>query len=180
VTPSRIPVLESILSDGTPRTSWTLDCPAIGAVVLNVRVGYRTASNAPLHWRAGDWSKPPLDMRMSSIGDIEGVQFVFQDESIFSNTDPFPATAEVGVPVFDVHAWPDDRYLDTLVNVHTFRVPTGELCATIGEVPPKRVISSARGLRIAFAATGELAGFEVGPFSRDDWLMIEASGPPQT
>lgn len=40
------------------------------------------ASDAPLHWRAGDWSKPPLDVRLSDVGAVESIQFVFQDESV--------------------------------------------------------------------------------------------------
>lgn len=65
---------------------WTLDQPTREVVVLDVEVG--KVSPAPLHWRAGDWTKLPLDLRLSERGYLEGIQFVFQDESVAYADEP--------------------------------------------------------------------------------------------
>lgn len=154
---------------------WDLDCPARGVVILDITVG-GSVSSAPLHWRAGDWTKPPLDIRLSGEGAIESIQFVFQDEVIEENDVIPPTNVETGVPRFDVDAWPSNRYSDARVSVKTMRLPSGELYAKIGDANPSRSVSATWGLRFDFD-TDQLAGIVLGPLTSDEWQVIEASAP---
>jgi len=159
-----------------PSAHWTLDCPTRGVVIVDVGVG-SNASAAPLHWRAGDWTKPPLDLRLSEQGLIESIQFVFQDESVEVQEIPLPSASEFGLPTFDVSDWPDDRYLDARVVVKTMRLVSGELYAAIGNAEVDRAVSAAHGLRLEFDSAGQLVGIAVGPLSDDEWQLVDAAAP---
>lgn len=162
--------------DRFPLVHWDLDCPTRGVVIMDVEAG--SASAAPLHWRAGDWTKPPLDLRISDQGIVESIQFVFQDEQVEAAEIVIPSEPEPGLPVFDVHGWPQDRYLDAQVAVKTMRLPSGELYATIGEDDrAERFISVAGRLRFGVRSTGHLAAIAIGPLTRDEWQMIDAARP---
>lgn len=160
-----------------PRIHWTLDCPTRGVVILDVAVG-QGASDAPLHWRAGDWTKPPLDVQLSDVGAVEGIQFVFQDEAVDVGEVVMPADAEVGLPTFDVGQWPADRYTDAHVEVRTVRLQSGELYAAIGNSQLERVVSVTWGLRLGFDSSDQLAGIALGPLTTEEWQVVEASAPP--
>jgi hypothetical protein len=155
---------------------WQLDCPTRGVVILDVAVGEFGAS-APLHWRAGDWTKPPLDIRLSDEGAVESVQFVFQDESVEVDDVVLPSDVEVGFPRFDVDEWPSDRYSDVRVPVTTLRLPSGELYATIGDARPSRSVSVTWGVRFDFDSADQLVGIALGPLTADEWQLIGASAP---
>jgi len=159
-----------------PAIHWTLNCPTRGVVILDVAVG-QDASDAPLHWRAGDWSKPPLDVRLSDVGAVESIQFVFQDESVNAGEVVMPAEVEVGLPTFDVGEWPADRYSDARVDVRTLRLPSGELYAAIGDGQPERSVSVTWGLRFGFDSSDQLVGIALGPLTADEWQLVEASAP---
>ncbi len=155
---------------------WSVDCPASGVVILDVTVG-DGVSAVPVHWRAGDWTKPPLDLRLSRAGVVEQIQFVFQDESVDAGDLLLPAGPEAGLPIFDLDGWPEDRYLDARVAVKTQRLPSGELYAAIGDSRPERVVSVTRGLRFGFDSSDQLAAIALGPLSSSEWQVIEASAP---
>jgi hypothetical protein len=155
---------------------WTLDCPTRGVVILDVAVG-QSASDAPLHWRAGDWTKPPLDVRLSDVGAVESIQFVFQDESVEAGNVVPPPEAEIGLPTFDVREWPEDRYSDARVAVKTLRLPSGELYAAIGDRQAERAVSVTWGLRFDFDSADQLVGIALGPLTGDEWQLVDASAP---
>lgn len=174
--------LQSLVEpDDAAAIRWTLDCPARRVVILDVEVGQET-SGAPLHWRAGDWTKPPLDLRLSASGSVESIQFVFQDEAVEPGESVLPSRSEIGSPIFDVAKWPEGRYVDARLLVKTFRLPSGELYAAIGEGRPERSVSVTRGLRFGFDSSDQLVGVALGPLTDDEWRMVEAStpGPPRS
>ncbi len=167
-------LLQSLVEpDETAAIRWTLDCPARGVVTLDVAVGQET-SGAPLHWRAGDWTKPPLDLRLSASGSVESIQFVFQDEAVAPGESVLPSRSEIGSPTFDVTTWPEDRYVDARLPVRTFRLATGELYAAIGEGRPERSMSVTCGLRFGFDSSDQLVGIALGPLTDDEWRMVDA------
>ncbi|HEV2376997.1 MAG TPA: hypothetical protein VGS19_33145 [Streptosporangiaceae bacterium] len=155
---------------------WTLDCPTRGVVVLDVAVGKATSS-APLHWRAGDWTKPPLDLQLNNAGAVESIQFVFQDESVDAGESLLPSDSVIGLPVFDVQRWSPDRYMDARVAVETMRLQSGELYPAIGVDSPKRAISVTWGLRFGVDSSSQLVAIAIGPLTPDEWQLIEAAAP---
>lgn len=170
-------VIKSLVEPAAaPTIRWTLDCPTRGVVILEIAVDHHT-SEAPLHWRAGDWSKPPLDIRLSDVGAVESIQFVFQDEAVDAGEVVNSAPAEVGVPTFDVGDWPADRYSDSRVGVRTLRLPSGELYAAIGDAQPERMVSVTLGLRFGFDFSDQLVGIALGPLTAGEWQLIGASAP---
>ena len=132
-----LPLLKSLAEPKeAPPIKWTIDCPTRGVVFLDVAV-VQDASTVPLHWRAGNWTKPPLDLRLNEMGGLESIQFAFQDESVDSGQSSLPDVSEVGLPTFDVHGWPADRYIDVRILVETVRLPSGELYTAIGDAQPQ-------------------------------------------
>lgn len=157
--------------------TWHVDCPAPGVVIVDVALG-DGGVDVPLHWRSGDWSKPPLDVRLSTEGEVQGIQLVFQDEVIEEGEAVPPSDIVVGVPTFDVAAWPADRYHDVRVPVSVRRLPSGHLYAVIGDSSPSSSVTVAPALRFDLDDVDHLAGIAVGPLTDDDWHVIEASAPP--
>jgi hypothetical protein len=43
--------------------AWRIESPTVGVVLFDVDVG-AWGHPIPLHWRAGDWRKPPLDIQL--------------------------------------------------------------------------------------------------------------------
>lgn len=157
--------------------NWQLDCPTRGVVIVDVAVG-EVSTSAPLHWRVGDWSKPPMDVRLSDGGEVESIQLIFQDESVDVEDVVPPSEIAAGLPIFDVGGWPPDRYSDVRVPVTTRRLPSGQLYAAIGRSQPSRSISVTWGLRFDFDPADQLVGIALGPLTSDEWQLIEASAPP--
>lgn len=174
---SELLVLESLVgSSEALAMGWTLDCPTRGVVILDVTIGKDTAP-APLHWRAGDWTKPPLDLRLNEVGAVQSIQFVFQDESVNVGESLLPADSEVGLPIFDVREWPPNRYLDASVAVKMLHLPSGELYAAIGAGSPERAISVTWGLRFGVDSSEQLVTIALGPLTADEWQLIAAAAP---
>jgi hypothetical protein len=157
--------------------TWGLDCPTRGVVILDAAIGPPPPGAPPLHWRAGDWTKPPLDIRLSDEGSVQSIQFVFQDEAVHVDDVVLPSNVESGVPAFDVDAWPSDRYCDARVSVRTLRLASGELYTTIGDAHPSRSVSVAWGLRFDFDVSDQLVGIALGPLTSAEWHLIDASSP---
>lgn len=160
-----------------PPIQWTLDCPTRGVVILDVAIG-REVSAAPLHWRAGDWTKPPLDLRLSGAGVLESIQFVFQDESVHVGPISLPAESEIGLPIFDVGDWSADRYMDARVLVKALRLRSGELYVSIGDAQPGRFVSVTSALRLGFDPSDRLVAIALGPLTPDEWQVVGDSAPP--
>jgi hypothetical protein len=170
-------VLESLAeSSEALAIEWTLDCPTRGIAILDVMVG-KDAATPPLHWRAGDWTKPPLDLRLNEAGGVDSIQFVFQDESVDIGEGLLPDGSEGGFPYFDVRQWPPSRYLDARIAVKTMRLPSGELYAAIGTGSPERAITVALGLRFGLDSSAQLVAIALGPLTADEWQLITAAAP---
>ena len=133
------------------------------------------SDGSPLHWRAGLWDKPPLDVTMDAAGGLLGVQFVLQDERVDrGGTLAVSAEPESGRPVFDVEAWPADRYLDVETTVTALRTPEGLLVLRIGDVGASdRVLAVGEGLAVGLHE-GALAEIRIGPLTGEDWEAIDA------
>lgn len=170
-------ILASTLgTDISEHVNWTLDCPAPGVVIIDVAVG-DAASAVPFHWRAGDWTKPPLDFRLSERGALESIQIVFQDEEVSEGEGVAPPATARGCPVFDVGDWPAGRYLDVRTSVRVLRLPSGELRAVIGDREPEQSIAVAEGLRLEVDPARHLVGVVFGPLSVGEWHKLELAGP---
>lgn len=176
MTASGLRLKRFINPEGALPIKWQLDCPTRGVVILDAAVG-EVATSTPLHWRAGDWSKPPLDVRLSDNGEVESIQFVFQDESVDVGDVVPPSEMATGLPTFEVGAWPPDRYSDVHLPVTTLRLPSGHLYAAIGNFQPSRSVSVTWGLRFDFDPADQLVGIALGPLTADEWQLIEASAP---
>lgn len=162
--------------DTSEHVSWTIDCPAPGTLIIDVAVGH-AASAVPLHWRAGDWTKPPLDFRLSERGALESVQVVLQDEEVSEDEGAaLPATVR-GCPVFHVGDWPEGRYMDVRTSVKILRLPSGELHAVIGDRMPEQSIVVAEGLRLEVDTARRLVGAVIGPLSVSEWRKVQLASP---
>jgi hypothetical protein len=131
-----------------------------------------------MHWRAGDWTKPPLDISLSPDGRIENVKVVFQDEVVAIAPDERQILNEPsapGFPFFDLHEWPSDRYLDAHASVHYRRLDSGELLVTLQDAHPLRLLQLGKGLTLGFDSSDELACTLIGPLADDEWRLIEAA-----
>lgn len=51
------------LKSPPPRVRWNVESPVGGVVLIEVVLD---RNPAPLHWRAGLWEKPPLDLHQGS------------------------------------------------------------------------------------------------------------------
>jgi hypothetical protein len=168
----RLRLVSTIAVEGALPLRWTLDAPARGVVILDVEVGDAT-SDVPLHWRAGDWTKPPLDLRLNTAGFVQGIQLVFQDEVVEAGEAILPPSElSMGLPAFDVSDWPDDRYVDVLLPLRTFKFRSGELYTAIGGDPPSKSLSVVSSLRFDFDSTNQLVGIALGPLSPVDWEQV--------
>ncbi len=154
--------------------AWSVQSPTPGVVLLDFTIEGR-APWAPLHWRAGLWSKPPLDLSLDAAGQLVALQFALQDERVLPGEATLLAAPETGLPVFDVNEWPSERYRDEKIPVEPIRTSSGDLVVRIG--PPRplaRVCGVVPGLLMAFTDVGNLAEIRLGPLDREDWAAIDA------
>lgn len=159
--------------------SWRMESPVPGVVLIDVAVG-SGGCPVPLHWRVGDWTKPPLDVSLTAEGRIEAFQFVLQDERV---EDELAGRTEVttrrsvawaGAVTFAIERWPADRYLDERLEVSAERSGSDELVLRIGD----RLVE----LEYCEAGLGLLLGFDhdelveivLGPLSVEDWDSVGA------
>jgi hypothetical protein len=160
------------LEDATPKIVWRIESPVPGVVLIDVDVGSREP--VPLHWRAGTWTKPPLDVFLDSEGHLAGFQLVLQDERVALSKGSNAPLLESGLPVFDTTLWPADRYLDEHMKVSTVRLSTGELVVGIGEDDRvMKVYQVGTGLTIGLVRD-VLVEIRLGPLTVDDWDSINA------
>ncbi|MGH2511005.1 MAG: hypothetical protein ACRDHZ_26885 [Ktedonobacteraceae bacterium] len=96
--------------------------PAQGLVLIDCQCA-RNAENeeplpVPLHWRIGDWSKPPIDIALDEdTGHFQSLLLVLQDEIIkrraLPDVDLASPTSELGIPIFARTPWNNDElYVD--------------------------------------------------------------------
>lgn len=149
----------------------TVDVPTGGVAILDVMLG-GPRSLAPLHWRTGDWTKPPLDLSMSATGRLERVNFVLQDEEVRSIEEETGLEHDTGVPCFDVRGWSPDRYRDGTAELDVGRTPSGELVIALATDPPVRGIRVGGRLRLEFDGGGALVLVGIGPLDRQMWRRV--------
>src|SRR5689334_17035156 len=99
---------------------------AQGIVLIDCGIVRDEESEEPLlvllHWRAGDWKKPPIDIALDEdTGHFQSLQLVLQDETIERNTllstDLGTLAPEEGLPVFELLPWSDEDYIDEHLQV---------------------------------------------------------------
>lgn len=163
------------LKSPSPRVWWNIESPVAGVVLIEVVL---ESNPAPLHWRAGLWEKPPLDLSMDSSGRMIGFQFVLQDERVPLAEDAGgPRVTAPAWPVFDVDSWPEDRYMDEHIPVTVGRLAAGTLLLGIGNLEgPDRLLEVGDGLAVGLT-DGMLREIRLGPLDADDWESIDAFSP---
>lgn len=158
----------------TLQSTWSIEAPTVGVVLIDVTIR-RAESAAPLHWRAGAWTKPPLDVSLDDEGRLISIQFVLQDERVSPGQWSVLPDPEGAAPVFDVKNWPAERYRDETLAVTASRLSGGELALRIGdEQHLARACRVDAGLLMAFGADGDLAKILLGPLANEDWEGIDA------
>jgi hypothetical protein len=159
---------------GSRSATWNIESPTPGVVLIDVAIE-RPSRSTPLHWRAGTWSKPPLDLSLDDHGRLVGLQFVLQDERVPAGQWTVFPDPEVGLPVFDVRGWPSERYRDETMVVQASRLSSGELALRLGDLQPlARVCAVAAGVLMGFTEAGSLAEIRLGPLDEEDWAAIDA------
>lgn len=158
----------------SPEVSVLVESPVPGVVLVDAVLGHH---EVPLHWRAGLWDKPPLDVSLRPDGRLIGVQFVLQEEKVSRSDGPPPSGGDAsgGWPVVDVAAWPDGRYVDAKIAV-SFRRAGASLVLGIGPAPAQRWAQAGRGLAIGLNARDEVVGIVFGPLDAQDWDVIDTFG----
>src|SRR4051794_27522484 len=71
-------------------------------------------AGAPLHWRAGDWQGPPVDVSINpETGGLRAIQAVLQDRTPERTGTTPPRATRSGLPEFDTTPWAGgERYRD--------------------------------------------------------------------
>lgn len=153
-----------------PQVSIRVESPVPGVVLIDAALD---RDDAPLHWRAGLWNKPPLDISLHHDGRLAGIQFVLQDEKV-PDTNAVPAVggSKGGWPVFDVASWPADRYLDEEVVV-SFARSSDILVLRFGSEPARRWVGNGRGLAFGLGDRAAV-GIALGPLDAGHWNVIDA------
>ncbi|MEX2555047.1 MAG: hypothetical protein WEB06_05390 [Actinomycetota bacterium] len=159
---------------GPRAATWSIETPTPGVVLIDVTIEGQTAS-APLHWRAGTWSKPPLDLTLDDQGRLVALQFVLQDERVAAGQWTVFPDFDEGLPVFDIAGWPSERYRDETVPVEASRLSGGELALRLGDPQPLgRACGVGSALVMGFTDASTLAEIRLGPLDQDDWAAINA------
>jgi hypothetical protein len=159
--------------EGIAPVDITVGSPASGVAILDLKVDSQQ-TEVPLHWRAGDWVKPPLDVALTRAGQIQGIQVVLQDEAVEMSATS-RAQDEFGIPSFEVDDWPADRYSDFRVKVKLRRMLSGEFIATIGSSIVTRYISVDNKLKLGLDFDDYLVSIIVGPLAADQWHVLETA-----
>lgn len=158
------------------QTAFELRCvvesPATGVVLIDLDIP-RFALVVPLHWRAGRWTKPPLDVRFAQSGDLLGVQFVVQDEQIEAGDELPPSRQIHGWPRFDVRRWHGtDRYIDVAMDVQAVRTPADRLVLRLADAAVDYTIVAGPQLEVAVSALAEVVALAIGPLTRHEWDVV--------
>lgn len=156
---------------------WIVESPARGVVNVVMVVGDDFPA-APLHFRVGDWSKPPVDISISEDGAILGFQVVLQDEIVAVAPGALGEShIGIGCPRLDVTQFPDDRYWDERSDVVLARAADGVLVVSLCDRQIDARWRIGEGFVVGFS-TGQLVELRLGPLGRDEWKTIEASAVP--
>src|SRR5438067_13457866 len=127
----------------------------------------------PLHWRAGTWTKPPLDIEIKpDNGRLRALQLVLQDESVpLASNAVLPSIVRPGVPIFDTSVWSgSDRYRDERMSVEAMRAEDDRLEAWLDAVgEPAHICRVDSQLDLLFTAEGGLTAIRLGPLTPDEW-----------
>lgn len=155
-----------------PEVSLSIESPVPGVVLVDAVLDRH---EAPLHWRAGLWDKPPLDVSLRPDGRLVGVQFVLQDEKVPRGDGPPPSSGESGGgwPVFEVRSWPEKRYVDEKIAV-SFERAAASLVLGIGSEPVGRWVRAGTALSVGLNASDEVVGMVFGPLDAENWNAIDA------
>lgn len=152
--------------------SITVESPTDGVALVDVDMN-RPSTTVPLHWRVGDWTKPPLDISVTPEGRLQRLQFVIQDEEVGRTGVAAESTDDQGVPLFDVDRWPPDRYLDVRALVRAARLASGELAILVGNENTARWLRVGDGLAFGLDASGRVSQLVVGPLDAEQWRVID-------
>jgi hypothetical protein len=158
------------INDGQP-ISLDLTIPSPTVAILDIKVG-RNQPPVPFHWRAGDWSRPPLDISLSDAGSVESVQVVCNKGELRRVEFAMPRVS-FGTPIFDVSGWPESRYRDCRLAVAMARTGSEEITVDFGIAGrTARALNVGPGLNLILSEAQDLVGFSVtGIKSKDlDWL----------
>lgn len=157
----------------------TVTTPTTGVAILDVQVG-ETSSKSPLHWRAGMWTKPPVDIAVDPAnGRLQGVQIVLQDEDVpWGGGENLPA--DEGAPAISTERWSEDRYRDEVMEVHLLRTPDDRLEVRLkGFGEASKTFQIGGKLQLIVGPDDSLVGLRVGPMSSSDWGRLREAAIPQ-
>ena len=154
--------------------TWAIESPTPGVVLVSVVIeGPRSVT--PLHWRGGDWTKPPLDIEVNPTnGAVQALQVVLQDEHVQRGHLDSKAAGVAGIPVVEVTDWSEDRYRDVRCEVQVTRGPTDELVIRLGESPVASRSGASGLLMFGWDASVRLCEIVIGPLGRNEWDDIDA------
>lgn len=156
---------------------WAVESPVRGVVNVDVTVG-DGSGGAPLHFRIGDWSKPPVDVSIGADGAVQGVQIVLQDEAVMRSVEPSEVRdAPMARVCFEVADWPDARYRDERGEVVLGRGPDGVLIVSVSDGEVGRYWRVGDGLVLGFSGE-QLSELRIGPLVATEWEIIEGSAAP--
>jgi hypothetical protein len=162
MTTGSLRVVEFRSDVAVPSITRAISSPTSGVVIVDVSVGPPT-SISNLHWRAGDWTKPPLDMSLSHSGHLESIQFVFQDEEVRQSHETAPIVEQRGSPIFDTTAWTKKRYWDIRCPVHAETLSSHELRISIGGQSATQYVEVGIGLAFGLDEDEAVTNVLIGP-----------------
>ena len=129
----------------------------------------------PLHWRAGDWSKPPIDIEVDpTSGLLLNVQLVLQDERVLPRcARPVGEAEAAGVPRFDVSTWArGERYQDETMCVTIAWSAVDSLYMEFESVERANRIDVAPCLAMFVTGVGRCVGIEMVGLDHDELRHI--------
>jgi hypothetical protein len=144
--------------------------------------------SVPLHWRAGDWSKPPIDIALDAeTGHLRSLELILQDEIIEHKTLLSTELADIdidrGTPIFERTLWSDDeRYVDeTLMPTLSWGEQNSLLVVLVS--PPVRVARTClvdSSLVFLLNEQNEIIGFRLNQITREEKSTIRWASPLST
>src|SRR5713101_5756681 len=124
------------LTDGVVSIQWVLE---------------RNPASPPLHWRAGRWEKPPVDLRLDARdGRLRALQVVLQDELPQQQSAPRPVLPiKAGLPLFDLSLWtPTDPYVDEKLDVLISWSGDDQMAVDFGGMASRAIVECRVGERL--------------------------------
>lgn len=151
------------VEDRAVKVSRRLENPATGVALINCTLNV-SAQGPPLHWRVGNWKKPPIDIEIDPTdGHLSALQVVLQDEGIAEGVLWKTEMKKIsGIPFFDLAIWPPKgRYLDEHSEPVIARSPSGDLWCAFERFPSQACSECAidHSLVVYFDSADRLIGF---------------------